>query len=72
MVKRVIDEKIKQNQELLNEYFEKLDLSNESIITLIKYAKKEKMKLKSLKAKAKEEEKRKKKELKDKENIKND
>ena len=41
MVKRVIDEKIKQNQELLNEYFEKLDLSNESnesIVHLINMA----------------------------------
>ena len=67
MTKKVIDEKIKQYQELKESYEKKiLDLSNESIITLIKYAKKEKMKLKSLKAKAKEEEKRKKKELKDK------
>lgn len=39
MIKRVIDEKIRQNQDL-KEYFEKnpLELSNESIIRLINIA----------------------------------
>ena len=34
MIKRVIDEKIKQNQDL-KEWFEKLGLSNETIVHLI-------------------------------------
>ena len=37
MIKQVIDEKLKQNQDL-KEYFEKLGLSNESIIALINIA----------------------------------
>ncbi|MDD5316913.1 MAG: hypothetical protein PHX33_07845 [Candidatus Cloacimonetes bacterium] len=37
MIKKVIDEKLKQNQDL-KEYFEKLGLSNESIVHLITLA----------------------------------
>ena len=63
MIKRVIDEKIRQNQDL-KEYFEKnsLDLSNESKITLINIAINDLEIIKFLYLH----------ELKDKENIKND
>ena len=63
MIKKVIDEKIKQYQDL-KEYFEKnsLDLSNESKITLINIAINDLEIIKFLYLH----------ELKDKENIKND
>lgn len=57
----VIDEKIKQNQDL-KEYFKKLDLSNESIVHLINMAINDLETIKFLYLH----------ELKDKENIKND
>ena len=61
MIKRVIDEKLKQNQDL-KEYFEKLGLSNETIVHLINMAINDLETIKFLYLH----------ELKDKENIKND
>ena len=61
MIKRVIDEKIKQNQDL-KEWFEKLGLSNESIMYLINMEINDLETIKFLYLH----------ELKDKENIKND